>query len=439
MSNSLAIATVTEAFRQILDEAAAASGVAGARATTVRPITGTAVGEIGNPPSAGVNLFLYQVVPDGPLTNMDLPTRRSDGSLRLPTRSAYNLNYLLTFYGVESDLEPQRVMGNVLRVLHSLPVITRKRIENVKLSVSALAATNLETEIELVKVAILPLNLEELSKLWSVFFQTTYNLSIAFQAGVIFLDGQEVTTPALPVRDRKLYVSSLCQPVIQKVLCRKLGSAEALPNQAIEAGDTIVLLGRQLGGNSPRVQVGGQIIKPTDVTDERIEFPLATPPFASDSLRAGVQGLQVVQLLRLGTPESDHAGSESNVEAFVLHPKVAVSATPVSNHIVDGVTLCTNDVTLDFVPPVGALQRVKLLLNQSNPPPDPPARAYQFDAPFQPPNPSDTYVTNIVVRVREVAAGDYLARVQVDGAESVLATSADPDNPLFVSPKVTIA
>ena len=56
----------------------------------------------------GVNLFLYQVTPNGTFRNIDAPTRRSDGTLLQPTRSAYDLHYLLTFYGSEANLEPQR-------------------------------------------------------------------------------------------------------------------------------------------------------------------------------------------------------------------------------------------------------------------------------------------------------------------------------------------
>ncbi len=216
MSNYLSIATVTEAFRQILDEAAAASGVAGASATAVRPTSGTNNGQPGNPPVAGVNLYLYQVLPNAYFRNADEPVRRADGSLIQPTRSAYDLNYLLTFYGSETNLEPQRVMGNVLRVLNSLPILTRKRVESVKMSFPFLAASNLETEAETVKVGVLPLNLEELSKLWSVFFQAIYSPSIAFQASVVFLDGTEVPGPALPVRSRNVYVRPFRQPVIEQ-------------------------------------------------------------------------------------------------------------------------------------------------------------------------------------------------------------------------------
>jgi hypothetical protein len=156
-------------------------------------------------------------------------------------------------------------------------------------------------------------------------------------------------------------------------------------------------------------------------------------------LRAGVQGVQVVHPLMMGTPPTEHTGKESNVAAFVLIPTITANAVPVSNHVVDGVTLCTNDITLNFTPRVGIHQRVVLLLNEFNAPLTRPPFAYRFDAPFTPPNPADTSVASIVTRVAEVAAGDYLVRVQVDGAESPLDPGVDPDNPFFSDPKVTIS
>ncbi len=107
--------------------------------------------------------------------------------------------------------------------------------------------------------------------------------------------------------------------------------------------------------------------------------------------------------------------------------------------MVDGVTLCTDDIALAFTPPVGVRQRVVVLLNEFDPPADRPARAYRFDAPFTPPSPSDTYVTAVTARVAEVAAGKYLIRVQVDGAESALELGSDPNHPVFSAPQVTIS
>ncbi|MBN2385422.1 MAG: DUF4255 domain-containing protein [Anaerolineales bacterium] len=439
MSNYLSIAAVTEAFRQVLQEAAGDSGVAGATATAVRPTSGINDGQPGNPPVAGVNLFLYQVTPNGTFRNADAPTRRSDGSLYTPTRAAYDLHYLLTFYGAESSLEPQRVLGNVLRVMNSVPILTRKRLEGIKMSLAFLAAANVETEVERIRISMNPLNLEELSKLWSVFFQATYHLSVAFQASVVFIDGSEVAQPALPVLSRNLYVRPFEQPQIEQVLSHPTPTGETLADRPIVVGDTLVLRGRQLRGEVTRVRIGELEISPVEVAENQIKFVLDMPPFPAQSLRAGVQGVQVVQHLMMGTPQSEHAGFESNVAAFVLRPVVTALAVPVSSQLVDGVTLCSNDVTLNFTPRLGVRQRLVLLLNEYDPPGNRPAWAYRFEVAFTPPNPADTSLASLVTRVVDVAAGDYLVRIQVDGAESPLDPGPDPRNPFYVDPRVTIA
>lgn len=439
MSNFLSIAAVTEAFRQVLNEAAAGSGVAGASATAVRPTSGANNGQPGNPPTAGVNLYLYQVMPNTAFRNADASTRRADGTLLQPSRSAYDLHYLLTFYGSDTALEPHRILGNVLRVLHTVPVLTHKRMESVKMSFPFLVDSNLQIESETVKLNMLPLNLEELSKLWSVFFQTTYSLSLAFQVEVVFIDGTEISTPSLPVQSRNVYVHPFHQPVIEQVLSQKPLSLDILAGQPIVIGDSVVLRGKQLQGEITYLRLGELEIVPTEISNSQIEFKLDMPPFSSDRLRAGVQGLQVVQRLTMGTPGSEHAGSESNVAAFVLRPTVTAAAVPISSHVVNGVTLCTDTLTLDFTPRVGVHQRVILLLNEYNPPNDRPARAYRFEVPLVPLNPLDISVASADKTVVDVAAGVYLVRVQVDGAESPLDPGPDPDHPFYSNPLVTIA
>jgi len=439
MSNFLSIAVVTEAFRQVLNEAAVGSGVSGASATAVRPTSGTNNGQPGNPPVAGVNLYLYQIMPNAAFRNADAPTRRADGTLMQPSRSAYDLFYLLTFYGSDNALEPHRVLGNVLRVLHTVPALTRNRVESVKSSFGFLADANLETEIETVKLNLLPLNLEEMSKLWSVFFQATYSLSIAFQVEVVFIDGSEVASPSLPVQSRNVYVRQFQQPVIEQILSQKTASDPILANQPIVAGDTLVLRGKQLQGEITYVHLGELEITPSGVGPDQVSFVLTMPPFPPQSLRAGVQGVQIVQNLTMGTPGSEHAGSESNVAAFVLRPTVTASAVPVSNHIVDGVTLCTDMLAMNFTPRVGIHQRVILLLNEYQPPDTRPAWAYRFDVPIVPLVPADTSVVSAALTVVDVAAAKYLVRVQVDGAESPLDPGPDPEHPFYLGPQVTIA
>ena len=72
------------------------------------------------------------------------------------------------------------------------------------------------------------------------------------------------------------------------------------------------------------------------------------------------------------------------------------------------------------------MQRVKLLLYESGAPEGRPARAYSFDAPaangIVDPDQADT--ASIAFAMKRLFPGPYLARVQVDGAESPLTTDA---------------
>ncbi|MCB0082370.1 MAG: DUF4255 domain-containing protein, partial [Caldilineaceae bacterium] len=203
MSNFLAPATVTAALKIALENALAAdpSGLPGV-ATIGRP------DEIGtNGVSAGVNIYLYQVTPNVAWRNADLPTRTPRGTLQQRPRAALDLHYLLTFFGAEATLEDQRLMGHVVSMLHDQPILTPAMIEAAVAHEDfedILGNSDLTAEVERVKFSPLTLNLEELSKLWSIFFQTPYHLSMAYMASVVFIERQPAPTRALPVLVRKV-------------------------------------------------------------------------------------------------------------------------------------------------------------------------------------------------------------------------------------------
>lgn len=418
MSNFLAIATVTAALSEFL-QAAIGPDVPGAIATTLRPDGGTGL------PPTGVNIFLYQVTPNAAWQNMDLPTRRTGGDLIQRPQAALDLHYLLTFYGIEAQLEPQRVLGSVVRALHARPVLTRGIIRQTiaKPAYLFLANSNLADAIELVKITPLPLSLEELSKLWSVYFQTQYSLSVAYQGTVVLIESEESTQSALPVRARNIYVVPFRQPLVEEVI--STGGAD----EFIVTTSRLVIKGKRLRGEVTRVRIGDVELTPApeDLSDTQISVPLPS------GLRAGVQGLQVVQPMSMGTPPAEHRGVESNLAPFVLHPtiKKLPGGSP-------DITVSSPDVTVKLSPNVGKAQRAALLLNELNPPPTRAARAYSFDAAprNQPAAPAET--DTLTFRIGGVVPGDYLARVQVDGATSPLEQDAGASNPLYISPKVTI-
>ena len=423
MSNHLAIATVTATLRDLVFSAVSAD-VPGADVTMVRP-DGSGSGV----PATGVNIFLYQVTPSAAARNEDLPTRGQDGTLVRRPRVGLDLHYLLTFYGTEAQLIPQRLLGSSARVIHARPVLTRPQVDSSISARAFLAGSNLSADIELVKFTQLPLTLEELSKLWSVLFQSKYALSVAYQGTVVLIESEESFTSPLPVRLRNLYVETFRQPVVEEVVAT---AGEDLP---ILAQSQIRVRGERLRGDTTLLTISGEKVTPSSIADAEL---VATLPA---TLEAGPQGLQVKHERLMGSPPQGppplalpHRGVESNVFAFVLTPEITqtggnydINPGAVSTEIVNGVTVHSADVGVGVRPDVGPEQRVFLLLNELTAT-DPDNYTFPADA-------LTTASPTVVFPVRRVRPGSYLVRVQVDGAESRLDVGAGGT---FAEPELTL-
>jgi uncharacterized protein DUF4255 len=400
MSNTLAIATATATLALEILQKAVETAVPGASVTTGRPdSTGSNSGK------THVNLYLFQVTPNTAWRNNDLPTRTSDGQLIQKPRVAIDLHYLLTFYGDEALFEPQRMLGSVVLAIHAKPMLTRKMITNTigNSQYPFLAESNLADEVELIKFTPLPLSLEELSKLWSVFFQTQYTLSIAYQGTVVLIESEDAPRSSLPVKEPMVYTIPFRHPHIDRVY------PDTGIDQLINAKSMLVIEGRQLRGDVTQVRIaGGDPLTPTSVTDTTLTLQLASLP--AGTLQAGVEGLQVVQSLLLGKPPQPHTGFESNVTPFIVHPNILSASAPSSTQV---------DVKCDVT--IGKKQRVLLLLNENVT--DKPA-AYSFSV-----EPRAADSDTLTIAIKDVKAGNYFVRVQVDGAESPL--DLDPASQTF--------
>ncbi len=423
MSNHLAIATATETLRQVIQQAAA-NAVPGATAKPARPEP------VGNTPSGPeVRIYLYQVTPNAHWRNADLPTRRGNGEAVQRPQVALDLHYLVAFYGNDSDHEPQRLLGSVASALHSQPTLTREQVQQAANSVPELVTSDLAQQVDLVRVSPELLSLEEVSKLWSVFFQTAYVLSMPYIATVVLIESQTTTSSAPPVVNIGAEVVPFPQSIIEAV------HSELGKQAPIVADSVLKISGHGLGSTTnlliSDIDLTGEI---THQTATEITLPLPTP--APSALRSGIQSVRALQQLMLGQPATPHRGFESNVAAFVLRPTLdplpSVIGVPTSE-VIDGMTYQTGILRCDFRPVVGRNQRVVLLLNEDTG--TAPARAYAFGAPTN--NGITTQATEtqtIDFEFAHVATGDYFVRVQVDGAESPL----DHGSGGFTGPKVTI-
>jgi hypothetical protein len=254
-----------------------------------------------------------------------------------------------------------------------------------------------------------------------VFFQTPYELSVAYQGTVVLIESDLSPQVSLPVRGRNVYVTPFRSPVIDGVV--SAGGTD----EPITAGGTVLVRGSRLRADVTQIRVGGVIVTPAtdNVTDTEISLPI--PP----GVPAGIRGVQVIQPFLMGTPPIPHAGVESNAAPFVLRPTItgAVTTAP-------GGEAGTTVVTVPVDPPVGKAQRVVLLLNEFQPPTTRSPLAYSFEAPSRNQPASPPTVGTITFPTVGVQPAEYLVRVQVDGAESVLAADGTGH---FASPNVTFA
>ncbi len=402
MSNYLAIATVTETLRHVLEHFLQ-QDVSGATGTSVRPSGLNNTGTGNGLPAVGVNVCLYQIMPNATARNLDLPTRRSDASQVQRPRAAIDLHYMLSAYGAEATLEPQRVIGSVIRTIHTYSFLSRDFIDEAVAGASFLLNSDLSRDIELVKFTPLALTLDELSRVWSVYFQTSYALSVCYQASVVYLEDTSTPAAALPVRLPNIVTTPILVP-----------SIDSISPQPATAGALLTITGDNVGVAGPNIVIGdASPIPATVVSSSEITFTL--PP----TTPAGVSALSIVQLVNFGTTASPQLrpGVASSVAPMALAPTIT-SLNPPS--VARGAKL-----TVAFDTPIGRAQSVALLVG-SNAILLPgrlatdPATAQSFDFTI----PAD------------LPTGTALVRLQVDGVESALTYDASVSS--YTKPTVII-
>jgi len=430
--------------------------VPGARVTTVRPDSGG-----GGTPEVGVNIFLYQASPNPAWRNNDLRNRRPKGDLIKQAQAGLDLHYLLSFYGNEVELEPQRLLGSSVRTIVDQPTLTPEVIQETinHPGFQYLQASTLAEQVERVTIVPSFLSTDDLSKIWSVFFQSPYVLSFACQGGAVLIEGDRPSGRGLPIRSRQFYATP-SRPVIERVLLEGGG------NQPIVGDSRLIIRGRLLGAEvtpdeleveqvrnerlrrdqipdlpdashqrrgTPKVLIGEAKVTPTEVNNQSIR--VAFGELAEEErqqLRAGMQGLQVIYPIvrQLADMQSDGMAAEwqrmvgSNIMAFVLCPTILnIRVEQIER---DWEQIVSAEVTVDVDLTIGVTQRVFLLLNQQyslNP------AAYIFGASRRTLDaPSATFT------IRDVKAGSYLVRLQVDNAESPLVVEGEQ----FINPNVVL-
>lgn len=395
MSTARAIAAVTATMRSLLEKQVPIvdDGLSELKVTVGPPdLTRKGIS------SSQINLFLYQVVTNAAWANQDLPFQVRPGETA-PPPLALNLHFLLTVYGsgeTDNGALSLRVLGGAMIVLHSHPLLGRQEI------VDAMPDSELDHQIERIRISSLPLGVEELSKLWTI-FQTPYRTSVAYEATVVLIDSRRSAPAPLPVlkrgeEDRGAFVMGQLAP--------QLGGIEVPNSQpAIRLGEEFGLAGGGIGPTDIAVLTSPQLedeitIEPLGYEGGALRFRIAGEGDDPQAMSRWFPGFFTVALRR---PAPDNLPPiSSNALSLALAPTVKVT--------VGAIAAGTVNLTVECAPRIRPGQRVVLIFGDRQVPVNP-------ESVVNPPD--EAKPTGVTVAVPDVSAGSYVVRLRVDGVDSI--------------------
>lgn len=426
MSSALGLAATAAAIQQIL--------LAGFAKLKLDDVLGeTAQVTCISPPlfeqgstTSHLNLFLYNQTRNTGLSNEGLPSRDSRGERIANPALAIDLHYLITAHA-KADFHAEVLLGAAMQILHETPALGREAIRNA-LKPDPVNKPGLPKQLSLAGLAdqveqlrITPLNHtdDEVARIWSA-IQVPGRPGAAYLVSVLLLESALSTRVALPVAERRLYTLPLRTPRIDRV------ESDAGAATPIVPSGVAIIRGANLRAKGARLLLNGLDFTAgiTEAKDDSLKFRFTwpAPPTVPGELRAGTCTAQIAHPVLMGEPAAPHAAFDSNLGVFVLNPEATFVVAPGStSKVVAGVTYRSGQVVVTCVPKLGVRQRVRLILNEKEPPSDRPARGYTFAAAdgngiVAPAESTDS----VSVSFRDVAAGNYLARVQVDEGSSSL-------------------
>ncbi|MCZ6738785.1 MAG: DUF4255 domain-containing protein [Actinobacteria bacterium] len=408
MSNDIAIAAVTEAF-SLLVESSAQTAVSGAEVKNGPPEA---------PPNSDptrVFVYLYHVSESPHFRANDLPTRNGEGSILTKPRIGLDLNYLVSFYGAADKLEPELMLGSVVSTIHARPILSPTLIQEaisralVGDPLSALADSDLAQQVEGVRITPVSLDLEEMSKLWSVFFQEPYTLSVAYRVSIVLIEVDETPLEGLPVQVRHVQVFPSVAPFITGV------SPAAVAHSS--AGALLTLTGTSLAADRVVVKLGDSLAAPQSVTNQKIVV------LVPSTLPAGVRAVYVAHMAEWGTADAPDPRPimESNRVAFAYQPEIVAPPNAIA---------APGPLVLTVNPEVQKGQQVGLLLRET-------AESADGTAPrsFEANQTMTTTSHRVSIDLTGAPKAEFWLRIAVDEVTSALQF----DETGFTGPKLVIS
>jgi hypothetical protein len=254
-------------------------------------------------------------------------------------------------------------------------------------------------------------------------FNSGVRSGMVYRVGTLLIESKRKAASGLPVREGRLSVTLLQAPTIARMLFAP-AAGQAFVERAVAApGEVLRFVGSGLSGEITHVALGARLVPADDarLRDSSLEIDLPA------DLRPGLITVQVVQDWNkpAGKLKPEAAGSipgeRSNLVPLAVRPVLRTNnPLTIGNRKTQPNGLVSFDVSAHFAVEVGARQRCEVMLNATTADASGRFPSFSFAAPDPDPATADSGVQTRVVPILGVPAGNYLARVVVDGAESAL-------------------
>ncbi len=305
MADHSAIAAVSRTLRTLLlDRMTSPASV------TIAPPDVSVSGVAG----ARVNIYLFQVMENAQLKNQEVPGQGHPAAYGRPPLSL-NLRYLLTTRSAtedtaDSDLNAQTLLGDAMRVLHE----HGGRIDALAITNSAAGTVGepildpaLRDEYERAKLVLHPVELDDLTKVWSALSEENFRRSVVYDVKVVQIESTGPHPAPQPVETRRIHTIVRRRPVIRQTYVTP-GPNEAIGELRVRVGDAVTIIAEhtladrlyvRFGGLEPiRVSPPGdgriRLMVPDDQYPIDLDHPAPRPIPVADRLQPGPIVVQVI-------------------------------------------------------------------------------------------------------------------------------------------------
>ena len=407
MSNPLAIAATTITLQAILQSAIvsdpADTDLTDTTVTILPPDKAR-----GNGNANQLNLFLYQIVPNAAWRNMNIPSQVATGETGNPPL-ALTLHYLLTAFGKDNDTTlpfGHHLLAKAMSILYDHALLGP---DEIRAATSAtFPGSDLDKQVERVRITLQPMSLEEISKLWTGLV-TQYRLSVGYEVSVMLIDSTQAQKTPLPVLTRG--VSSPASLIPPFPALDQVQFPNSQPSALL--GDSLILTGNNLDGTSVGLVFNHPLWSaPVEIPPQPGGTATQVTVIIPNSPANWPAGFYTLSLT-VQRPTETYRRT-TNQLSFGLAPKITVAPPSAAGPNITYTVTCSPEVRPE--------QYAALLLGDQ-----------EIVA-----QPHSTQTATLSFQAQNLSAGKYFVRLRVDGVDSLLVNRAVTPPMFDPTQKVTV-